>query len=226
MSTTSATSSGIALNGGRRLEVRDVSGGPGTLATVTGEPVIYQHPYLVADRHGEFTETMLPGVAPHLLHSADCRFLVNHSGLPLARSSASNADGQSDRVAVFGDRGHADALSEGFGHSIQSGSGYGSPRPKLRLRCKTRESLPQPRIPLPPLPPPPHDLALHRISAYRLPIPLQKINGRSKRDMVPIGSPKREAAPPKRGRLNISKLGVATRGIPPLHSRCIAVDES
>ncbi len=55
---------------------------------MAGEPVIYRQPYVVADRHGEFTETMLPGVAAHLLHSADCRFLVNHSGLPLARSSA------------------------------------------------------------------------------------------------------------------------------------------
>ena len=43
---------------------------------------------MVADRFGEFEETMMPGVAAHLLHSSDCRFLVNHEGLPLARSSA------------------------------------------------------------------------------------------------------------------------------------------
>lgn len=74
----------------RRLEVRDIKGGSGTLVNVEGEPIQYRSPYTVVDRFGEFQETMLPGVASHLLASADCRFLINHTGLPLARSSAGN----------------------------------------------------------------------------------------------------------------------------------------
>ena len=32
----------------------------------------------------------MPGVASHLLGSADVRFLINHAGLPLARTTAGN----------------------------------------------------------------------------------------------------------------------------------------
>jgi HK97 family phage prohead protease len=74
----------------RRLEVRNLSGGPGTLVNIDGAPVIYNQPYAVRDILGEFTETMMPGVASHLLKTADVRFLVNHSGLPLARTTAGN----------------------------------------------------------------------------------------------------------------------------------------
>jgi len=73
---------------GRQLEVRDLTGGPGTLVTVTGQPIVYNQPYRVADKLGEFEETMKPGVASHLLDSCDCRFLFGHDGIPMARSSA------------------------------------------------------------------------------------------------------------------------------------------
>ena len=76
-------------NGGRRrLEVRNITGGSGTLVKVEGEPIKYRSPYKVADRMGEFQETMLPGVAAHLLGSCDCRFLFGHSGMALARTTS------------------------------------------------------------------------------------------------------------------------------------------
>lgn len=70
----------------RPLEVRDIKGGTGSLVHVEGEPIRYDAPYMVADKFGEFEETMRPGVARHLLDTADCRFLFGHDGLPLART--------------------------------------------------------------------------------------------------------------------------------------------
>ncbi len=44
-------------------------------------------PYSVRDSLGEFNETMHPGVVTDLLkNNVDCRFLINHAGLPLART--------------------------------------------------------------------------------------------------------------------------------------------
>ena len=56
---------------------------------ITGSPIVYNTPYVVADMFGEFEERMLPGVASDVLaRGADCRFLFNHDGLPLARTTA------------------------------------------------------------------------------------------------------------------------------------------
>lgn len=56
---------------------------------ITGSPIVYNVPYAVRDLFGEFEETMLPGVAAKPLASgADVRFLFDHDGLPLARSTA------------------------------------------------------------------------------------------------------------------------------------------
>ena len=68
------------------FQVRD--GGP-TANTIelTGMPIVYNVPYQVRDSVGEFQETMLPGVASSLLDTADCRFLINHTGMPLARTA-------------------------------------------------------------------------------------------------------------------------------------------
>jgi hypothetical protein len=68
--------------------VRNLAGASGPLVSVEGEAIRYNSPYTVRDAIGEFEETMLPGVAVGLLDSADCRFLVNHTDLPLARSTA------------------------------------------------------------------------------------------------------------------------------------------
>ena len=67
------------------LEVRD--GAPGTDSIVlTGTPIVYNEPYAVRDYIGEFNETMKPGVVSDILDTCDCRFLINHTGMPLART--------------------------------------------------------------------------------------------------------------------------------------------
>ena len=72
----------------RRLEVRNITGGKGTLVEVEGAPIVYGVPYFVRDAFGEFEETMQRGVASHLIDTADCRFLFGHDGLPLARTKS------------------------------------------------------------------------------------------------------------------------------------------
>jgi len=57
--------------------------------TITGKPIVFNAPYPVTDALGKFTETMAPGVAAEVLsRGADVRFLFNHDGLPLARSTS------------------------------------------------------------------------------------------------------------------------------------------
>lgn len=69
------------------LEVR--SGIGSNTIEITGTPIVYNTPYTVLDMFGEFEETMAPGVARNVLASnPDVRFLFNHDGLPLARSSS------------------------------------------------------------------------------------------------------------------------------------------
>jgi HK97 family phage prohead protease len=68
------------------LEVR--TGTKANTIEVTGEPIVYDAPYTVMDMLGEFEETMKPGVMANLLDTVDCRFLFNHDGLPLARTTS------------------------------------------------------------------------------------------------------------------------------------------
>jgi len=79
------------------LEVRAEAGGreldsvteDADTIVVTGAPIVYNQPYTVVDMLGEFTETMAPGVASRALAAgADVRLLINHEGLPLARTTA------------------------------------------------------------------------------------------------------------------------------------------
>lgn len=71
------------------LEVRSGAGGSDTIE-VFGKPIVYNTPYSVRDSLGEFEETMKPGVATDVLASGDCdcRFLFNHGGLPMARTTS------------------------------------------------------------------------------------------------------------------------------------------
>jgi hypothetical protein len=55
---------------------------------VSGEPIVYSSDYTVTDALGQFTERMAPGVAADVLPRADVRFLFNHDGLPLARTTS------------------------------------------------------------------------------------------------------------------------------------------
>jgi uncharacterized protein len=72
----------------RALEVRNLKGNKGSLVNVEGSPILYNVPYRVQDSFGEFTETMRPGVAAHLIEAADCRFLYGHGGVPMARTKS------------------------------------------------------------------------------------------------------------------------------------------
>jgi uncharacterized protein len=67
------------------LELREDRSNPDVI-TVTGAPIVYNTPYSVRDQAGEFEETMEPTVVDSIIDSVDCRFLVNHAGLPLART--------------------------------------------------------------------------------------------------------------------------------------------
>jgi HK97 family phage prohead protease len=69
-------------------ELRADVSSDGNTITLRGTPIVYGVPYSVRDIFGEFQETMQPGVATSLLESADTRFLFNHGGLPLARSTS------------------------------------------------------------------------------------------------------------------------------------------
>jgi HK97 family phage prohead protease len=56
---------------------------------ITGRPIIYNVPYPVRDIFGEFEERMIPGCASDMLaRGVDCRLLLNHEGLPMARTTA------------------------------------------------------------------------------------------------------------------------------------------
>jgi Escherichia/Staphylococcus phage prohead protease len=69
------------------LEVREAAG-TGQIE-VTGSPIVYGTPYTVLDMLGEFEETMHHGVCSSVLaDQADVRFLFNHDGLPLARTTS------------------------------------------------------------------------------------------------------------------------------------------
>jgi uncharacterized protein len=75
------------------LEIREA--GKTNKIVIDGDPIVYRDAagqpteYSVTDCFGSFGETMAPGVATDVLaRGADVRFLLNHDGLPLARSTA------------------------------------------------------------------------------------------------------------------------------------------
>ncbi len=69
-----------------QLRCQALSGTSSNVIEVTGTPIVYSQPYTVNDAYGSFTETMAPGVVRAILKTADCRFLFDHQGLPLART--------------------------------------------------------------------------------------------------------------------------------------------
>ena len=68
--------------------IRSSSVGSDGLLTVSGSPIVYNRSYQVWDAYGSFTETMAPTVVSAILPTCDCRFLFNHDGLPLARTTS------------------------------------------------------------------------------------------------------------------------------------------
>jgi hypothetical protein len=77
----------VRMWNGSVVEVRQDS--ESNTITLTGTPIVYDTPYTVNDMFGQFTERMAPGVCTDVLtRNADVRFLVNHAGLPLARTAS------------------------------------------------------------------------------------------------------------------------------------------
>lgn len=69
------------------LEVREASNT--NELKITGQPIVYDAPYIVRDAFGEFEERMHPGCASDVLkRGVDCRLLLNHEGLAMARTTA------------------------------------------------------------------------------------------------------------------------------------------
>ncbi len=61
--------------------------------TIEGAPIVYGKPYVVRDHLGEFEERMHPGCATQLLkRGVDCRLLLNHEGMPMARTTSGTLD--------------------------------------------------------------------------------------------------------------------------------------
>lgn len=76
------------------LEVRT----DGDTVAVEGYATVYDHPYDVA---GLFTETIARGAAAKSAQEADVRFLVNHDGIPLARTKSGTMSLRSDDVGLL-----------------------------------------------------------------------------------------------------------------------------
>lgn len=68
------------------LEVRDGGKANPDSIMISGKPIMYDAPYTVRDAVGEFEETMHAGLIGDLIGTCDCRFLINHTGMPLART--------------------------------------------------------------------------------------------------------------------------------------------
>lgn len=73
------------------LEVRSSRGADEIV--IRGSAIVYDTPYLVRDFWGEFEERMRPGCVSALLdRGVDCRLLLNHDGLALARTASGTLD--------------------------------------------------------------------------------------------------------------------------------------
>lgn len=67
----------------------EIRSGDGGALTFEGEASVVEHPYTVRDMFGEFTETVKDGAFKKTLsENPDVVFLVNHEGLPLARTTS------------------------------------------------------------------------------------------------------------------------------------------
>lgn len=83
----------------RRLELRAAESGDGY--TLTGYASTFGDPYQVADFMGEYTETIRSGAFTRTLNAgADVKLLVNHDGVPLARTKAGTLNLEQDDVGL------------------------------------------------------------------------------------------------------------------------------
>jgi HK97 family phage prohead protease len=68
----------------------------------TGYASVFNKGYAVRDQRGQYTETIKPGAFKKTLQEQDdVRFLVNHDGIPLARTSSGTLELEEDDYGLF-----------------------------------------------------------------------------------------------------------------------------
>lgn len=88
-----------------QMEVRDADG-DGAAARVVGYASVFEVPYSVygGPEYGGWTETIAPGAFRRTLRErADVRLLLNHDGIPLARTRSGTMRLEDDQVGLFVD---------------------------------------------------------------------------------------------------------------------------
>jgi hypothetical protein len=83
---TPETRSFAAVTGGKRA-IRSAATSSGGIE-ISGKPIMYRTPYQVRDSLGSFSERVMPGALKSILATCDCRFLFDHSGLCMARTTS------------------------------------------------------------------------------------------------------------------------------------------
>ncbi len=77
---------GIAMATGPTMRASGTNSS--TAITLRGAPVQYDTPYTVNDQWGSFTEVVRAGALKAILPTSDTKFLYNHDGLTLARTTS------------------------------------------------------------------------------------------------------------------------------------------
>lgn len=82
----------------RPLEIRELESG---LLEFVGYASTFDEPYVLEDWVGEYTEEVVSGAfTKTLAEQADVRFLINHEGLPLARTKSSTLKLSEDEIGL------------------------------------------------------------------------------------------------------------------------------
>ena len=92
----------FGINDLKVTEVRSSTGAVGQI-TLEGTPIVYNRSYAVHDMWGTFQETMSSTVCDAVLSSPlrlDCRFLINHDGIPLARTQSGTLELENTREGL------------------------------------------------------------------------------------------------------------------------------
>jgi hypothetical protein len=83
------------------VEIREKNEGELTYS-FSGYASVFNKPYGVRDSKGTYTETIKPGAFKKTLQEQDdVRFLINHDGIPLARSSSGTLKLEEDDYGLF-----------------------------------------------------------------------------------------------------------------------------
>ena len=83
------------------VEMRENNDGEFTYS-FSGYASVFDKPYGVRDSKGTYTETIKPGAFKKTLQEQDdVRFLINHDGIPLARSSSGTLKLEEDEYGLF-----------------------------------------------------------------------------------------------------------------------------